>query len=113
MASCALLSGTLSTVGRHGFEVLIPQLIKILADINKHATDYYYYQTACPWLQVKVLKILQIFPPPEQTSPDLKRINDILGEIIVVIEKTSIPLFTKHIIYIKIPHKTSFYFVLI
>lgn len=50
MASCALIAGTIQIMGRQGFEGLIPSLVKILSDINKHATDYYYYQTPCPWL---------------------------------------------------------------
>jgi vesicle coat complex subunit len=50
MASCALIAGTIQIMGRQGFESLIPSLVKILSDINKHATDYYYYQTPCPWL---------------------------------------------------------------
>ena len=43
--------------------------------------------TPCPWLQVKILKILQMFPPPEESS-DLNRINEILLEIINKTEVT-------------------------
>lgn len=58
MSACSLISGTIQIMGTQGFESLVTPLIKILSSINAHATDYFYYQTACPWLQIKVLKIL-------------------------------------------------------
>jgi len=67
LSATALLYGTITIMGREGFGDLVPQLIKILANINQHATDYYYYMTVCPWLQIKILKILQMFPPPEDS----------------------------------------------
>jgi len=35
-----------------------------MQNINEYAQDYYYYMTPCPWLQIKIIKILQLFPPP-------------------------------------------------
>lgn len=67
---------------------MVSLLIKILQNINVHATDYFYYQTPCPWLQVKVLKILQLFPPPDEKSSDLTKINEILLDIINKTEVT-------------------------
>jgi AP-2 complex subunit alpha len=52
-------------MGRDGLYDLIPLCIKVLQEIDSNAEDYYYYKTSCPWLQVKILKILQMFPPPE------------------------------------------------
>lgn len=58
MSSAALIHGTISIMGRDGFSELVPVLIKILTNINMHAADYYYYMTPCPWLQIKILKLL-------------------------------------------------------
>lgn len=58
MSACALIHGTISIMGRDGFNELVPILIKILSNINAHATDYYYYMTPCPWLQIKILRLL-------------------------------------------------------
>lgn len=74
-------------MGREGFDSLVPLLIKILSNINAYAQDYYYYMTSCPWLQVKILKLLQQFPPPDNES-DLTRINEIMLEIINKTEVT-------------------------
>lgn len=58
MSACSLIHGVITVVSRSGFEQLVHQLIRILANINANATDYFYYQTPCPWLQVKALKLL-------------------------------------------------------
>ena len=54
---------------------LQPQLVTILSDIQKHAQDYNYYMTPCPWLQVKILQILQMLPPPVSDAELLSAIN--------------------------------------
>lgn len=87
MSATALIHGTISIMGREGFGDLVPILIKTLSNINMHAADYYYYMTACPWLQIKILKLLQSFPPPEHEN-DLTRINEILLEIVSKTEVT-------------------------
>lgn len=50
LSTCALINGTISVIGRQGYEDLVPKFIKILANINQYATDYFYYMTPCPWL---------------------------------------------------------------
>eukprot|EP00356_Strombidium_inclinatum_P017014 CAMPEP_0170483004 /NCGR_PEP_ID=MMETSP0208-20121228/2770_1 /TAXON_ID=197538 /ORGANISM="Strombidium inclinatum, Strain S3" /LENGTH=241 /DNA_ID=CAMNT_0010755901 /DNA_START=675 /DNA_END=1397 /DNA_ORIENTATION=- len=67
-------------MGREGLYPLVPSLINVLATISSNAEDYYYYKTPCPWLQVKVLKLLQLFPPPEQKR-DLNKINELMMRI--------------------------------
>ncbi len=42
------------------------RLKRILVD-NEYAQDYLYYKVPCPWLQVKMLRLLQYFPPAEDT----------------------------------------------
>lgn len=31
------------------------------------AVDYYYYNVPCPWLQVKLLRLMQYYPPSGKT----------------------------------------------
>lgn len=42
------------------------RLKKIVVD-NECAEGYFYYKVPCPWIQVKLLKLLQYYPPPEDT----------------------------------------------
>ncbi|PMD26330.1 Adaptor protein-like protein complex AP-2 [Hyaloscypha hepaticicola] len=39
---------------------------RILVD-GEYAADYLYYKVPCPWIQVKLLRLLQYFPPSEDT----------------------------------------------
>ncbi|TVY89495.1 AP-2 complex subunit alpha [Lachnellula willkommii] len=39
---------------------------RILVD-QEYAQDYLYYKVPCPWIQVKMLRLLQYFPPSEDT----------------------------------------------
>ena len=38
------------------------RLKKIVVD-NDIAPDYLYYKVPCPWIQVKMLRLMQYFPP--------------------------------------------------
>lgn len=42
------------------------RLRKIIID-QEYSGDYVYYKVPCPWLQVKLLRLLQYFPPSEDT----------------------------------------------
>ncbi|KAH7155280.1 adaptin N terminal region-domain-containing protein [Dactylonectria estremocensis] len=42
------------------------RLKRILID-GEYTTDYLYYKVPCPWLQAKLLRLLQYFPPPDDT----------------------------------------------
>uniref|UniRef100_A0A6A7G4W7 AP-2 complex subunit alpha n=2 Tax=Hirondellea gigas TaxID=1518452 RepID=A0A6A7G4W7_9CRUS len=67
-----------------GYESVVPQVIKLLtkfAITRDCQKDYTYYKTPCPWLQVKLLRILQYFPAPQ--DPHLKtRLFEILDRIV-------------------------------
>ena len=67
--------------GKEGFEGLVPKVIRLLHKIHDFATDYLYYRTPSPWLQIKALKILQLFRPPEDEQL-LQIINEVLMKII-------------------------------
>ena len=75
LSACSLMKGTIKMFGHEGFESLVPQLVIILSHIQEYAQDYYYYMTPCPWLQVKILQIIQLFPPPPTNSQLLNDIN--------------------------------------
>lgn len=68
-------------MGVEGFERLVPKLIYILSTIHDYATDYLYYRTPSPWLQIKILKILRLFQPPEDEEI-LRAINDVLVNLV-------------------------------
>jgi AP-2 complex subunit alpha len=40
---------------------------RILVD-GEYAQDYLYYKVPCPWIQVKLLRLLQYFPPSGSLS---------------------------------------------
>ncbi|KIN03659.1 hypothetical protein OIDMADRAFT_193431 [Oidiodendron maius Zn] len=42
------------------------RLKRILVD-GEYSADYLYYKVPCPWIQVKLLRLLQYFPPSEDT----------------------------------------------
>jgi AP-2 complex subunit alpha len=53
------------------YEVIVPLVIHNLTRLvllREVPKDYLYYNTPCPWLQVKLLKILQHLPAPSDAS---------------------------------------------
>ncbi|KYK56775.1 Armadillo-like helical [Drechmeria coniospora] len=42
------------------------RLKRIIVD-GEYTTDYLYYKVPCPWLQIKLLRLLQYFPPSDDT----------------------------------------------
>jgi len=44
------------------------RLNKIIVD-GDCAPDYYYYKVPCPWIQTKLLRLLQYYPPSGMPSP--------------------------------------------
>jgi AP-2 complex subunit alpha len=58
LSACSLIHGVIGTMGRSGFERIPAKLIVIMSKINDYSQDYYYYMTPCPWLQIKIIKIL-------------------------------------------------------
>lgn len=42
------------------------RLRKVIVD-HEYSGDYVYYKVPCPWLQVKLLRLLQYFPPSEDS----------------------------------------------
>lgn len=50
------------------------RLKKVVID-NDMSVDYLYYRVPCPWIQVKLLRLLQYYPPSEDT-----RVREIIRE---------------------------------
>ncbi|KAJ1880330.1 hypothetical protein H4R99_006497 [Coemansia sp. RSA 1722] len=61
--------------------------LKSLVIDNEYAIDYVYYKVPAPWLQIKLLRLLQYYPAPE--SPEVRSILlSILRHIIDVSQDT-------------------------
>lgn len=52
-----------------GSYVKAAQRLKRVVVDNDIAPDYLYYRVPCPWLQVKLLRLLQYYPPSGKISP--------------------------------------------
>jgi len=88
-AVCSFVLGIVNFFPPSSFEELIGKVVKLLHKlvINKDCSqDYLYYSTPNPWLQVKLLKILQEFPPP--TDPNTYQI--LMDVLMKVIKKTEV-----------------------
>ena len=48
---------------------------------KSYSTDYIYYNIPTPWLQVKLLRLLQFYPAPEDRTLR-QRLTDVLQRII-------------------------------
>uniref|UniRef100_A0A7S4F9F0 AP-2 complex subunit alpha n=1 Tax=Chrysotila carterae TaxID=13221 RepID=A0A7S4F9F0_CHRCT len=67
-----------------GWEAAAPKAARTLTRLvlNKdYSNDYLYYGIPTPWLQIKLLRMLQYFPPPEEHALKL-RISEVLQRII-------------------------------
>ena len=49
-----------------GSYVKAARLLSQIVIDNGCAPDYYYYKVPCPWLQIKLLRLLQYYPPAGQ-----------------------------------------------
>ncbi|CAM9208245.1 unnamed protein product, partial [Scytosiphon promiscuus] len=70
------------------YEGLVPHVIHLLTRLVIHkacATDYLYYGTPSPWMHVKLLKFLQMFPPPADGS-QREKLDEALERIITKTE---------------------------
>eukprot|EP01083_Nonionella_stella_P195358 719705_1 len=85
----SLLTG-LATYDTTSYNGIIPVAIRLLHQfvINRECSkEYIYYRTPCPWLQVKLLRILQYYPPPKDKNL-LNKLHDILDRIVTKTEVT-------------------------
>eukprot|EP00831_Metopus_contortus_P047520 TRINITY_DN38368_c0_g1_i1.p2 TRINITY_DN38368_c0_g1~~TRINITY_DN38368_c0_g1_i1.p2 ORF type:complete len:176 (-),score=16.17 TRINITY_DN38368_c0_g1_i1:70-597(-) len=84
-----LIETCIKTLGAPKFSFLIESLIEVFGQLIEQSpifsSDYSYYSTCCPWLQVRILKILQYFPPPSDSTL-LKRLHARLAYIVGKVE---------------------------
>jgi len=83
LTTTSLLLGLVSN-NPAGYEDCVDKAIRVLSQLSfskDRWQEYRYYHTLCPWLQVKLCRLLQYFPPPSDKTV-LGRLNDILTKII-------------------------------
>lgn len=51
-----------------GSYIKAAQRLKRIVVDNEIAPDYLYYRVPCPWIQVKLLRLLQYYPPSRKFS---------------------------------------------
>ena len=75
----------LATKSAADYEVCLPYVIHIFSRLvltpRAVREDWLYYLTPSPWLQVKFLKFLQLYPPPTK-STQADRLNEILKRVL-------------------------------
>lgn len=69
----SVLSLMLGIVADHSAEYAeaIPRLVTRLKEIlhrDESMDDYVYYKVAAPWVQVKILRLVQMYPPPKDAG---------------------------------------------
>ena len=73
------------------FAEVVPAAITLLSRLVMHkacSEDYLYHDRPSPWLQVKLLKLLQYFPAPEDPTQS-GRLNESIWKILFEIKVTS------------------------
>ena len=71
-ASVSLIIGLVSHHPHLWGEVAVHKACKLLSKLNhstaanQYGSEYIYYKTICPWLQIKLLRLLQYYPAPER-----------------------------------------------
>lgn len=71
------------------YHAVVPLAIALLGKLvdGGASKGYLYYKTPCPWLQVKLLKILQYFPAPADRAR-AQHLAEVLGKILAATEVT-------------------------
>lgn len=73
---------------------IVPAVVQCIHGIlNESPENYSYYRVPAPWLQTKLLRILQFFPPLSYDADKLQSINLILRSILVKPSATRTPSF--------------------
>jgi AP-2 complex subunit alpha len=83
MCVLSLLTG-ICQESTEGYEECVPRCVRLLTKVvmnRDYAQDYVYANVPCPWMQVKALQLLQMFPAPEDKSTK-NRLADVLTRIL-------------------------------
>ena len=96
ISTAALLLGMISNLNGEEHDIgaahacVVPRCCEILYRLCVMRTvpdEYKYYGTPTPWLQIKLLKILQYFDPPTQPTA-VQHLRDVLTKILTKTEVT-------------------------
>lgn len=95
-STVSLLIGLLESSNVHPVSTWIDCLRPVVLALSNLVSSecpvhYLYYSVAAPWLQVKLLRVIQYFPIETIDDGLVVRINDILTRVIVVSTTTSTP----------------------
>eukprot|EP00826_Nyctotherus_ovalis_P002897 TRINITY_DN10583_c0_g1_i7.p1 TRINITY_DN10583_c0_g1~~TRINITY_DN10583_c0_g1_i7.p1 ORF type:complete len:1028 (+),score=371.74 TRINITY_DN10583_c0_g1_i7:150-3086(+) len=87
LAATTFLKVCIKVKGIQKFGYMVDILIDSLKNLTESSTrgEYVYYGIVCPWLQVRLLQILQLFPFPTKTD-SIKSIQTSLSSIITRVE---------------------------
>lgn len=88
-SAVSLINGLVGLTSYTAYDAVVPKYIAILKRLltsSECPMDYIYYKTPNPWLLVKLLRGLQLFPPPTDNT-FCAVINQVLHKIIT---KTSV-----------------------
>jgi AP-2 complex subunit alpha len=86
LACMGLLNG-LCQLAPKSWEDCVPKVCKLLAKLSSPTAtrdlgqEYVYYGVVCPWLQVRLLRFLQYFPPPSDAEVS-RRLCEVLSKIL-------------------------------
>ncbi|ETO12588.1 adaptor-related protein complex 2, alpha subunit, partial [Reticulomyxa filosa] len=86
----SLLTG-LATYDTATYTNVVPLVVRLLATLivdRQCNKEYIYYRTPDPWLQIKLLRLLQFFPPPLSDKITLDKLQNILDTILGKTEVT-------------------------
>eukprot|EP00823_Brevimastigomonas_motovehiculus_P003609 TRINITY_DN2224_c2_g1_i1.p1 TRINITY_DN2224_c2_g1~~TRINITY_DN2224_c2_g1_i1.p1 ORF type:complete len:979 (+),score=275.98 TRINITY_DN2224_c2_g1_i1:88-3024(+) len=89
-AVAALTLGLVAINSKPYEEEAPPKAITLLAKLVfavDRKSDYKYYHTLSPWLQIKMLRILQFYPPPSDKNL-LSRAHQVVSEILTKTQVT-------------------------
>ena len=81
LGACVSLLTAIAARDTSGYEACMPKLVSALERLARARSvpqDHTYYGIPSPWLQIRLMRCLQYFPPPE--DPDIQKVcsNEII-----------------------------------
>eukprot|EP00873_Tetraselmis_striata_P008662 jgi/Tetstr1/428926/TSEL_018902.t1 len=78
LGTCVSLLTAIAARDSTGYDACVPKLITVLERLAKARgvpQDHTYYGIPSPWLQVRLMRVLQYFPPPEDPAQRKALVN--------------------------------------
>jgi AP-2 complex subunit alpha len=92
------------------FTEAVPRVVKLLTKLviqREYSSNYLYYGIAAPWLQVKLLRVLQYFEPPSDQAL-MSQITEVLKRTIAQGEKVKADKNNKSVSRVNAAHAVLF-----